>query len=123
MVNAVDIAKKVLEGTYDGVATVIEHQKVRDEGTKLTGYEDVTVLEGQPCRLSFSSIKTAVQSESAASISQTIKLFLSPDVTIKPGSKITVTQSGVTNDYTCSGVPAVYRTHQEIMLDLFEGWA
>jgi hypothetical protein len=116
-------ARKALESTYDGVATVIEHQKVRNEKTKLTEYEDVTVLEGQPCKLSFSSIAAVIQSESAASTTQTTKLFISPDIKIKPGSKITVTQSGVTNDYTYSGVPAVYQTHQEIMLDFFKDWA
>ena len=54
---------------------------------------------------------------------QATKLFISPDITIKPGSKITVTQTGVTTEYTGSGVPAVYPTHQEIMLELFESWA
>ena len=127
MVSAIEAARKAarkaLEDTYDGVATVIEHRKVKDEQTKVTFYEDVTVLEGQPCKLSFSTINTVVQSESAANVAQTTKLFISPDITIKPGSKITVTQSGVTNDYTYSGVPAVYATHQEIMLDFFKEWA
>lgn len=115
-------ARKALESTYDGVANVTEHHKITDEKTKLTFYKDVTVLENQPCRLSFSNIMAVIQSEAAAT-AQTVKLFISPDVTIKPGSKITVTQSGVTTEYTYSGVPAVYPTHQEIILKLFERWA
>lgn len=126
MVTAMDAAhkaaRKAIERTYNGLVTVTDHQKVKDEITKLTEYKDVTVLENQPCKLSFERITTAIQSESSASITQTTKLFLSPDIVIKPGSKLTVTQVGVTNDYICSGVPAVYPTHQEIMLELFERW-
>lgn len=126
MVTAMDAthkaARKAIERTYNGLVTVMEHKKVKDEVTKLTEYKDVMVLENQPCKLSFERITTAIQSESSASVTQTTKLFLSPDIVIKPGSKLTVTQVGVTNDYICSGVPAVYPTHQEIMLELFERW-
>lgn len=119
---AINAARKSIESTYEGVLTVTEHQKVKDEVTKITGYQDVVVLNDQPCRLSFEKIQTASQSESAATVAQTTKLFVSPDITIKAGSKITVTQAGITTDYQCSGIPAVYQTHQEIILDLFEDW-
>lgn len=126
MVKAVEVARqaarKAIETTYDGVLTVTEHQKVKDEVTKVTGYKDVVVLIDQPCRLSFERLQTAIQSDSSASVAQTVKLFISPDIVIKAGSKITVTQAGVTTDYTCSGIPAVYLTHQEIILDLFKSW-
>jgi len=101
---------------------VTEHRKVRNEQTKLTETADVIVLENQPCRLSFESVAPVQQSETAAAVSQTVKLFVSPDVVISPGSKLTVTQNGVTTDYTRSGIAAVYPSHQEIMLDLFERW-
>ena len=124
MVSAIEAARKAArkaqEQLYDGVCTVIEYRKVKDEKTKLSGMEDVIVLEGQPCRISFSKVSQSIQGESSANISQSIKLFISPDVTIKPGSKITVTQNGVTTVYKSSGVPAVYATHQEIMLELYE---
>lgn len=120
---AVRAARKAIESTYEGVLMVTEHQKILDEKTKLTNYQDVTIIENQPCHLSFETLKSAFQSESAAVVTQTIKLFVSPDVVIKPGSKITVTQAGVTTDYTCSGIPAVYETHQEIILELFKRWA
>lgn len=120
---AIKAARKAIESTYEGVLTVTEHQKVTDENTKLTDYQDVVVLENQPCHLSFETLNNAVQSESAAAVTQTIKLFVSSDISIKAGSKITVTQAGVTADYTCSGIPAVYETHQEIILVLFERWA
>lgn len=120
---AIKAARKAIENTYIGVVTVTEHKKVKDPITKLTEYQDVVVLSDQPCKVSFEKINTAIQSESAATVAQITKLFISPDITIKAGSKITVTQTGITTDYTCSGIPAVYQTHQEIMLDLFERWA
>lgn len=119
---AIKAARKAIESTYEGVLTVTEHQKVTDENTKLTNYQDVVVMENQPCHLSFETLNSAVQSESAAAVTQTTKLFVSPDFVIKAGSKITVTQAGVTADYTCSGIPAVYETHQEIIIELFERW-
>lgn len=127
MVNAVkkaqDKARKIIESTYDGIATVTEHIKVKDEKSKLTKYEESVVLENQPCKLSYETITNANQGESASSVKQVTKLFISPDIIIKAGSKITITQAGVTIDYTCSGIPAVYDTHQEIILNLFERWA
>lgn len=116
-------ARKAIEATYFGVLTVTEHKKVKNEETKLTDWDDVVVLENQPCKLSFEKLQTAIQSDSAATITQVTKLFVSPDIVIQAGSKITVTQDNVTTDYTCSGVPAIYPTHQEIILELFKGFA
>jgi len=108
---------------YDGQCTVIEHQEVTNERSKLTNYEDHAVLEDQECHLSYAKVNAAIQSESAAAVTQIVKLFISPDVEIKPGSKIVVTQAGRTETYTHSGIPAVYETHQEIILDPFERWS
>lgn len=121
--KAKGIARKAIESTYDGVVTVEEFKKIKDESTKLTASKAVVVLENQPCRLSFEGLQAVNQSKSAASVTQTTKLFISPDVTIKAGSKMTVTQAGKTTVYTHSGIPAVYDTHQEIILELFEDWA
>lgn len=116
-------AKKVIESMhYDGICTVTEHKKVTDDNTKITGYQDVVVLENQPCHLVFKTVNSAAQTESAAAVEQTTELLISPDIIIRPGSKITVTQEGVTTDYTYSGVPAVYATHQQIVLELFREW-
>lgn len=116
-------ARKAIEATYFGNLTVTEMKKGKDERSKLTKSEPVIVLENQPCKLSFETLKAAVQTDSAATVSQITKLFVSPDVTIKAGSKLTITQDGITADYAYSGIPAVYPTHQEIILELFERWA
>lgn len=127
MVSAIraaqEAARKAIELTYSGSATVTEMKKVKDEESKLTKAKPVIVLESQPCKLSFETLKPAIQTDAAASVAQIAKLFVSPDIMIRAGSKITVTQDGVTTDYTLSGIPAVYATHQEIILELFERWA
>ena len=96
---------------------------MKDPKTKITTEKDVAVLEDEPCRLSYSSVSAVDQTESAAKTAQVTKLFLSPDVQIKPGAKITVTQAGAVRTFECSGVPAVYPTHQEIVLKLAERYA
>lgn len=121
--RALRAARKAQESMYTGTAAVTERRKERDEKTKLSREEDVVVLQDIPCRLSFETLKSVQQTDTAAGTAQAVKLFLSPDVTVKAGSKITVTQDGVTREYACSGIPAVYPTHQEILLELFERWA
>lgn len=127
MVNAIQAAqkaaRKAIEATYFGTLTVTERKKEKDERSKLTKDVEVVVLENQPCKLSFEKLQTAIQSDSAATITQVTKLFVSPDISINAGSKITVSQDNVTTDYTCSGVPATYPTHQEIILELFKDFA
>lgn len=123
MLAAQKAARKAMESTYFGRLTVTEMKKVRNEKSKLMEEVETVVLQDQPCRLSFEKLQTAVQSESAATITQGVKLFVSPDISIRAGSKLTVTQNNVTTDYIRSGVAAVYPTHQEVTLELFEEYA
>lgn len=117
-------ARKAIENTYySGVCTIVERRDVRDEKTKITRKAEVIVIENQPCKLSFESLKAVIQTETAAAITQSTKLFISPEITVNSGSKIIVEQDGVKTAYSASGVAAVYPTHQEIMLELFEDWA
>lgn len=117
-------ARKAIESTYTGVCTVKERRDIRDERTKITRKnEEVPVVENQPCKLSFESLNATLQTDTAANQTQGVKLFIAPEIDIKPGSKIVVEQNGVTTEYSASGVPAVYLSHQEIILELFKGWA
>jgi len=121
--NARNQARKAIELLYEHTCTVIEYQKVKDAVTKVTSSKEVGILENQPCKLSYSTIKGTNQTESAGVIVQVIKLFIAPEVIIKPGSKIIVTHNGITESYKNSGVPAVFSSHQEIILELFERWS
>jgi hypothetical protein len=113
--------RRALENGYIGTFTVTEHQKVT-KPNHTTGFSDVEVLVDQPCRLSFSSNPSTSDGD-VPKINHTVKLFFAPEITVKEGSKITVTQNGVTTEYKRSGTPAVYQTHTEILLELFKGWA
>lgn len=116
-------ARKAIESLYDGKCTITEHQKVKKEN-KSTGFQDVVVLTDEPCRLSFKTINNTNQTDTAASaVVQITKVFLAPEIQVKPGSKLTITQNDVTTEYKSSGEPAFYSTHQEIVLELFKGWA
>lgn len=116
-------ARKAIESLYDGTCTITEHQKIKKEN-KSTGFQDVMVLENEPCRLSFKTINNTNSTETGASaVVQIAKVFLAPEIKVKPGSKLSVTQNGVTTEYKSSGEPAFYSTHQEIVLELFKGWA
>lgn len=126
MVKAIEAARKTarhaLEATYEGLCTIIEYHDVTDERTKLSSEKEVVVIEDQPCKLSFEKLSAIVHTETAAAAAQGVKLFLAPEITVNSGSKIVVTQNGVTGEYSASGLPAIYPTHQEIMLELFMEW-
>ncbi len=127
MVKALEAARKAArraqEAAYEGKCTIIEFCNVENEETGLSEEEEVIVTENQPCRLSFEKLDVAFQTETAAAVSQVVKLFLAPEANVKAGSKVVVKQNGVTGEYSASGIPAVYSTHQEIVLELWEGWA
>lgn len=121
--NGLVKARKAIESLYDGKCTITEHQKVK-LANKSTGFEDVVVLEDEPCRLSYRTMTSTSQTDTAAStVVQVTKLFLAPEIEVKPGSKLTITQNDVTTEYQNSGKAAVYATHQEIILELFKGWS
>lgn len=115
-------ARKAIESMYIGRCSITEYRKIKQEN-KATGFEEVVVLENQPCRLSFESISSTKPTESVALLPQTAKVFIAPDIPIKPGSKLIIKQNGITTAYKSSGEPARYSTHQEMMLTLFDGWA
>lgn len=117
-------ARAMHESTfYEGLCTITKYVGTFDETIKITGHSEKVVVENQPCRLSFERITAAEQTETAAAVTQSVKLFIAPEIKVKPRSKITVTQHGETTDYEVSGQPAVYPTHQEVMLEIFRGWA
>ena len=118
------MARKAIEGTYSSVCTILERRDIRDEKTKITWKnKEVPVAENQLCKLSFEKLNTVVQTDTVAKQAQGAKLFIAPEIEVKPGSKIIVEQNGVTTEYSASGVPAVYPSHVEHKLELFRGWA
>ena len=120
--NKVVKARKAIESLYDGKCTVTVHQKVK-KANKTTAFTDVDVLIDIPCRVSYKTTTTTNPMDTASNVVQITKVFLAPEHHIQPGSKLTVTQNNVTTEYKSSGEPAYYATHQEVVVELFKGWA
>lgn len=122
--NTVVRVRKALEGLYTDVCDVVERRDYVDPKTKITRKnQEVKVYENLPCRISFETVKAASETESASNVEQSVKLFVSPDVDIKSGSKVIVNRGGNIVEYSASGEPAVYSSHKEILLKIFKEWA
>lgn len=128
MRNALEAARKAmrkaLESTYhEGRCSIVEYGDATDPATKITRQGETVIARDVPCKLSFEKLSATNQTDTAAAISQGVKLFLAPEIVVKGGSKIIVEWQGRTYEYSRSGDPAVYPTHQEIPLERFRGWA
>lgn len=114
---------KAIQSLWDGRATITVREGVLDERTGRTEPVERVTASELPCRISFATVKSTEPDEEAARVAQTVTLYIDPDLVIPEGSKITVTQNQVTTDYERSGKAAVYTDHQEVPLELWEGWA
>lgn len=135
VMNLFDPLKAAVESLYSGTCTVTATTPTFDESTKQTTNTETTLFANQPCRLSFISAppsdklvttsQTLIHSDTprAHYANQQIKLFIDPSLDIPPGSKISVTQNGVTSLFKSSGAPAVYSSHQEIELVRLDNFA
>lgn len=115
------LAEQAVKSLWQDTMTVVEHQKVKKKNG-VTGFEDVAVMEGEPCKLIFKTLQATDQKE-AAGLTQGVKLLCDKTLAIPEGSKILVLHEDKETAYKQSGKPAVYSVHQEIMLELFERWA
>lgn len=122
MVNA---QRKALERLWKDRCTVYHRVKVTDPKTKLTDFDEKQLLQDQPCKLSFETLNST-DGDHVATVAQSVKLFISPDVEIPAGCKIVVTRFNDlerTFTYSRSGEPGIFTNHQEIMLEPFKGYA
>lgn len=123
------MVRKFIESLYTGRCDIYEFvPQKKDNGT--TTIVERLVAKGQPCRLSyatrlvFSGLKNSGESDLLVNKPiQQVKLIIRPDLNIKAGSMIVVTQNGTTQSYKNSGESAIYRYHQEIMLEKLKKWA
>jgi len=113
--------KKALEKTYDSTCDVKILKPNKING--ITKMEESTILSNIPCKVSFSNISKNDETDKESKTSQIIKLFLSPEYKIEPGSKLVISKNNISTIYKNSGVPAIYDTHQEIMLEVWKDWA
>lgn len=108
-----------------GKCTIYEYQEVTDIDTNETTHDLVPIIVDEPCRLSqnyvsHTSTDLVTISNGAPYVEELIVMFIRPDLEIKSGSLIEITQHGKTNKYHRSSKPAVYSNHQEVVLELYE---
>ncbi|MDL0324242.1 hypothetical protein QQO74_11015, partial [Clostridioides difficile] len=84
-----DKTRKAIEMLYRDKCTIVEYQPIKDPITKRTNNKEIVVLENQSCKLSYKNIVSATDGK-VAKLEQTIKLFISPDIEIKAGSKLII---------------------------------
>ena len=110
--------RKAIESQYEHTCTIKVFKPIKDPASKQTKNQEKVLLENQPCRLSYQNVKSANQSEANATVQQVIKLFIAPEIIIKEGSRIFIEHEGRTTEFKHSGKPAIYSSHQEIILEL-----
>lgn len=116
------VHRQAVEMMYEGTCTIYEKKGITDPKIKITSQREIPVYEEISCNLSFSKVLPVEKQSEEYKQEQVVKLFLPPEINVKPGSKIVVTQNNVTEVYKMSSLAAVYTSHQEIVLDAWEGW-
>lgn len=123
MEKAMKRARRVIENRYEDTCDIIELTDIYDESSKQTTKKEVVVLKEEPCQLSYKTVSNNSETDTGAKKTQIIEMFISPDIIVKPGSKIVVNHKGRTTIYKNSGESSVYNTQQTIVLELFEKWS
>lgn len=117
--------REAIESLYIGTFNSYIFESVTDPVTHQTVEKKVLDLENIPCRLSYNTVyptQYRYENMGIPEVKQVIKVFCSPEITIKSGSVLEVTQNGHTVEYKQSGVPAYHSNHQEISLQYGENY-
>ncbi len=109
-------ARRAIESLYTDTCTIITECDVLDDESGIMKTTRV-VSQSYPCRLSYKDIPNAT-SEGIPIMSQSVKIFLAPEIKISSGSEIHVIRQDRNLEFVLAGVAAVYETHQEISLTL-----
>lgn len=117
MLPQIQMVKKALQRLHTSTCVIYTFDD--DSMDEVTGI----VTQGKkqsreyPCRVSYKTGNPTSTGEHIGVATQTVTLFLDPDIIVPPGSDIDVIQNGRTLQYKSSGVPAVFQSHQEISLE------
>ncbi|MEW9093947.1 MAG: hypothetical protein AB2417_02595 [Clostridiaceae bacterium] len=110
-------ARKAIESLYNCTCNISGGtETVKDPITKETKSVPKLKYENQPCKVSKQSLSKNNQTDTVNRVAYELKLFIAPEVNIKQGDEIEVTNVlGVKNKYYAGeGFP--YTTHQEVIL-------
>lgn len=111
--------RAVIEQLYEDTCTIQQYSLgEKDPKTRVIkgAWQDVIVDE--PCYLDIKNHAAANPSETISTVSQSVVVILSPEVSIPEGSRLIVTKKGITRTFKVSGFPRVEGSHQEVVLEL-----
>lgn len=111
-------ARKAIERLYDCTCSIKTYGKYKDPVTKetKTGINPVAKYENQSCKVSKQSLSKNTQTDTVNKVVYELKLFIAPELNIKQGDEIEVTnQFGIITKYK-AGEGFLYNTHQEVIL-------
>ena len=123
------------EALFDCGCRVIVRKKYKAADGS-TQFNEEVLYENIPCRISYESLDPSKRSSRldrmnfsrkndtlSSEISATVKLFVSADNDIPPGSRIVVFKEGKELCFVSSGIAAIYPGHKEIMMVSQEEYA
>lgn len=115
MLPKIEVVRRAIEKLHQDTAIIYTNY---DEMDKETGIMTEKTLESEPipCRLSYNS-KPSADGDTLQSATQTITLFLAPEVKVIAGSDIDIIRRGQRLKFKAAGIPALYDSHQEITLE------
>ena len=108
--------RNLIECFYTHLCDVYGYFSEKDDESGITAKKETLLYKDLPCRLSFELSYPLEQTDKTAVSSQRVKLFVSPDIDIPCGSKVTVTVNERRINFGYSGEQAIYSTHKEIRL-------
>lgn len=111
----------ILESMYSGVCDVYVTRTETDRNGVERDVESL-LYEGISCRKISDSVPVAAGGI-VSDVEQRVTLLLGRRYQIPPGSKIVVTEWEITQEFTNSGEPDYYLSHQEIPINLIESRA
>lgn len=116
-------ARKAIESLYDCTCTISGGKgKVKDLVTKETKLVTKTKYEDIPCKVSKQSLSKNNQTDTVNQVAYELKLFTAPELEIKQGDTIEVTNKLRVKETYKAGEGFPYNNHQEVIL-LKEGKA
>lgn len=115
----VEKIRKAVESLYDCTCNIRAYEKYKDPITKetKTGINPIPKYEKQSCKVSKQSLSKNNQSDTVNQMVYELKLFIAPEINIKQGDEIEVTNKAlnITTKYN-AGEGFSYNTHQEVIL-------
>ena len=108
-------SRKAIESLYADTCSIITEKDTVDPYTGIVTTVRVTSAE-YPCRISYKNLP-ATGGDGIPVITQSVTLFLSPEIDGPAGADVNVVRQGRPLHFKSAGVSAVYDNHQEISME------